>query len=61
MFIASPRHDASANHCAQCLPIMMAVLAATYTTYMSPFTTGILGLPCRPCLGPRQLKFGDYY
>jgi hypothetical protein len=31
-----------------------------YTSYMSPFTAGMLGLPCRPCLGPRQLKFDDY-
>jgi len=27
---------------------------------MSPFTSDMLGLPCRPCSGPRQLKFGDY-
>jgi hypothetical protein len=31
-----------------------------YTSHMSPFTAGMLGLPCRPCSGPRQLKFGDY-
>jgi hypothetical protein len=48
---------------------MMAVLpmesisgnnVSTHTLYMSPFTTGMLGLPCRPCSGPWQLKFGDY-
>jgi len=27
---------------------------------MSPFMAGMLGLPCRPCSGPRQLKVGDY-
>ena len=32
----------------------------TYTLYMSPFTADMLQLQCRPCLGPRQLKFGDY-
>jgi hypothetical protein len=33
-----------------------------YTLNMSPFTkAGMLGLPCRPCSGPRQLKFGDFY
>ena len=31
-----------------------------YTPHMSHFTAGMLGLPCRPCSGPRQLKFGDY-
>ena len=25
-----------------------------------PLATDMLGLPCRPCSGPRQLKFGDY-
>ena len=24
-------------------------------------TAGMLGLPCRPCSGPQQLKFGDYW
>jgi hypothetical protein len=28
--------------------------------HMVPLTAGELGLPCRPCLGPWQLKFGDY-
>jgi hypothetical protein len=32
----------------------------TYTLHMVPLVTGMLGLPCRPCWGPRQLKFGDY-
>jgi hypothetical protein len=27
-----------------------------YTLYMSPFTAGMLGLPCRPCAGPQRLK-----
>jgi hypothetical protein len=32
----------------------------TYMAYMSPFMAGMLGLPCRPCSGPWQLKFVDY-
>ena len=32
----------------------------TYTSYMVHLMTGMLGMPCRPCLGPRQLKFGRY-
>ena len=32
----------------------------TYTSHMVPLVTGMLGLPCRPCLGPRQLIAGDY-
>jgi hypothetical protein len=32
----------------------------TYTSYMSPFTAGMLGLPCQPCSRSRQMKFGDY-
>ena len=32
----------------------------TYTSYMVPLVTGMLGLPCRPCWGPRQLIAGDY-
>ncbi len=28
--------------------------------YMSPFMPCVLGLACWPCLGPWQLKFGDY-
>jgi len=32
----------------------------TYTSFMSPCTAGMLGLSCRPCSGPQQLKFGDY-
>jgi len=33
----------------------------THASHMPPLTTGLLGLPCQPCLGLRQLKFGDYY
>jgi hypothetical protein len=33
----------------------------TYTSYMILLTAGMLGLPCRPCSGPQQLKFGDYW
>jgi len=28
---------------------------------MAPLTAGMLGLQCRPCLGPQQLIAGDYY
>ena len=28
---------------------------------MVSLTAGMLGLPCRPCLGPPQLVVGDYY
>ena len=31
-----------------------------YMLYMAPLMAGMLGLSCRPCGGPRQLKFGDY-
>jgi hypothetical protein len=27
-----------------------------YTLHMSPFTAGMLSLPCRPCAGPQRLK-----
>ena len=27
---------------------------------MSPFTSGMLGLPCQPCWRPWQLKFGSH-
>jgi hypothetical protein len=27
-----------------------------YTLHMSPFTAGMLGLPCWPCAGPQRLK-----
>jgi len=30
-----------------------------YVVYV-PLHDGVLTLPCRPCSGPRQLKFGDY-
>ena len=33
----------------------------TYASHIAPLTAGMLGLPCRPCLGLWQLKFGDYY
>jgi hypothetical protein len=33
---------------------------STYTSYMFSCTAGMLTLPRQPCLGPRQLKFGDY-
>ena len=27
---------------------------------MAPLTAGMISLPCRPCLGPRQLKFENF-
>jgi hypothetical protein len=33
----------------------------TYTLYMFPLMPRALGLACRPCSGPWQLKFGEYY
>ena len=33
---------------------------STHTFYMGPLIAGKLSLPCWPCLGPCQLKFGDY-
>ncbi len=33
----------------------------TYTLYMFPFMPLALGLACRPCSGPWQLKFGDHW
>jgi len=32
----------------------------TCVSHVPPLTAGMLGLPCQPCLGPWQLKFGDY-
>ena len=32
----------------------------TYTLYMFPLTPRALGLACRPCSGPWQLKLGEY-
>jgi hypothetical protein len=29
-------------------------------SYMFPRMADALTLPCQPCSGPRQLKFGDY-
>jgi len=70
MFISySLRHDALMNRSPCCSPVVMVVPPTqsisgnndgTYTLYMAPLMTGMLGLPCRPCWGPRQLKFGDY-
>ena len=34
--------------------------AGTYTSYMFSRAAGARTLPCWPCSGPRQLKFGDY-
>ncbi len=32
----------------------------TYMLYMSPLMPHALGLACRPCSGPWQLKLGEY-
>jgi hypothetical protein len=62
------RHDASANCCACSLPVVMVVPLmqsiggnkdGTYTSYMSPLMPHALGLVCKPCSGPLQLKFDD--
>jgi hypothetical protein len=45
------------------VPLMQSISGGndcTYMLYMSPLMAGMLGLPCRPCLGPWKLKFGDY-
>jgi hypothetical protein len=51
------------------LPVVMVVLPmqsiggnndGTYTLYMFPLTPRALGLACRPCSGPWQLKLGEY-
>jgi len=31
-----------------------------YMSYMFPRMASVLTLPCRPCSGPRQLKFGNF-
>jgi hypothetical protein len=68
-FLASLRDDVWANCRSGCQPVVMVVPLlqsissnndSTYTLYMVPLTAGMLCLPCRQCLGPRQLKFGDY-
>ena len=58
--LASLRHDASSTrHAWSCLvamvvPLMQSISSnsdCTYTLYMFPCRTGMLGLPCRPCSG----------
>ena len=44
-------------------PPMQSIIGdndGTYTSYMVPFVTDMLGLPCRSCWGPQQLIAGDY-
>ncbi len=57
------------NHCAILLQVVMVVLLIqsisnnnndTYILYMFPLMPPALGLACRPCSGPWQLKLGDY-
>ena len=45
------------------VPPMQRISGNNYGTYrlnMPPFMTSMLGLPCRPCSRPWQLKFDDY-
>ena len=69
MFISSLRHNRWTNHHPWCLLVVMVVLPmqsisgnneGTHTLYMAPLSASMLGLPCRLCSGPRQLKFVDY-
>ena len=68
-YLSTLRHDASTNRRPWCSPVVMVVPQmqsisgnsdGTYMLYMAPLMAGMLGLSCRPCGGPRQLKFGDY-
>jgi hypothetical protein len=41
------------------VPLMQSISGnndGKYMSYMSPFTAGMLGLPCQPCAGPQRLK-----
>jgi hypothetical protein len=45
------------------VPLMQSIGGnndGTYMFYMFPLTPHALGLACRPCSGPWQLKVGDY-
>ncbi len=45
------------------VPLMQSIGGnndGTYMLYMFPLTPRALGLACWPCLGPWQLKFGEY-
>ncbi len=62
-------HNASTKCRACLLPVVMVVLPmqsiggnndGTYTLYMSPLRPHALGLACRPCSGPWQLRLGEY-
>ncbi len=63
------RHNALTNRRAYSLPVVMVVLPmqsiggnndGTYTLYMFPLMPRALGLACRPCSGPWQLRLGEY-
>jgi hypothetical protein len=59
------------DNCRACLllgliivPLMQSIGSnndSAYMLYMFSLTPCALGLACRPCLGPWQLKFGEYY